>query len=66
MKLSKKYTNKLTKGEFDRIALNVICQGLKGQKKVKFGYFANFSKKNGRTTLFFCIQLLRGDIDQLS
>ena len=42
LKLPRKGADRLPKDGFDWIALNVICQDLKGQKKVKFGYFATF------------------------
>ena len=52
------------------IALKVIFQGPKGQKKVKLGCFATFcqfSQKNGMINVFiFCVQFLGDDIDQLS
>ena len=70
MKLPKVGTDGLPKDGFDWIALKIFFQGLKGQKKVKFGYFSTFwqfSKKlSGNFSLFFCIQLLDDNIDQLS
>ena len=40
--LPKAGTNELSKDGFDWIALNVICQGPKCPKNVKFGCFATF------------------------
>ena len=55
-------TGGLPKDGFDLITLKVICQGLKGQKRVKFGYLATCWQfiKNG--LIFF----LYTDIDQMS
>ena len=55
MKLHREGTNELST-RFDWIALNVIFQGTKGPKRVKFCCFA---------TCYVCIQLLGDNIDHL-
>ena len=59
----------LPKDGFYWIALKVICQCPKGQKKVKYCHFATFrqfSQTKVWTFLFLCIQLLGDDIGLLS
>ena len=62
MKLSKEGANGLAKDGFDLIALKVICQGLKGQKKVNFVYFDTFwqvsQKRSDNFSLFYVCNFL--------
>ena len=58
MKLLKEGADGLTKDGFDLITLNVIVQGSKGQKRVKFGLFCYFFWQFYKTGLITFLYLL--------